>query len=111
MMPSPTKTATMIRMILSALPPELGGAPAGGAYGWEYGTGAGAAYPVAAAAVGAPHAVQNCVSEDTAAPHFVQKLATVVSLSFQTLSGIGNFLFCDSSKYTSSCVDPVRILH
>jgi len=34
----------------------------------------------AAALAGAPQAVQNCLSGESAAPHFVQKLATAFSL-------------------------------
>src|SRR5271156_6370093 len=75
--PKPMTTATTIRMILTALPPEPGGAAADGGYPITCG-GIG---PPAPAKTGAPHDVQNWVSEDNTAPHFVQKLAILVSLS------------------------------
>src|SRR5271166_1600904 len=68
--PSPTTMATTIRMILTALPPVLAGAPIGWkAVGWGTAT------------AGAPQDLQNCSPVDNAAPHFAQKLATMISLS------------------------------
>lgn len=89
-MPSPTNTATMIRMIFSALlpPVEAGAAVAAtGLYpdaAGAYGVAAGAfeaAGAETAAPTGAPHFVQKLVSPEISAPHFVQKLAMVLSLS------------------------------
>src|ERR1039458_339818 len=77
-MTSPTNMVTIIRTLLIALLPAL----ASGAAGWAGATTA------APAAYGVPHAVQNCLSGDTSAPHFAQKLAMMISLSFSPHPGL-----------------------
>jgi hypothetical protein len=76
-------TARIIRMILSALLPDFAGTATGCTGTTTAGT----------AAAGAPQAAQNCVLGDSSAPHFEQKLATMISLSLGFDPGISLVLF------------------
>src|ERR1039458_2690735 len=106
-MPSPTNMATMTRMILTALPPPEQQPRA--ATGWAVATTA------APAADDAPHAVQNCLSGGTSAPHFVQKLAMMVSLMFRSVVASGTSMLLAqllaTRQYTSIGSGQVRLLH
>jgi hypothetical protein len=81
-MNSTTMTATIIRMIFTALLPDLTGAAAG----------------VAAAE---PHDLQNCSFSGKAEPHLGQKLAMMISLSYESVRD--SDAFPATRHYISTC--------